>query len=117
MRVRSDLFVSALVRRVFSGGGFAAVTRKGVEEAGAIFVRQRFRDGLETLYGPAPQSMISPEGRDDRFFEIRLERVEPSEVDALLEREARWDPDFWVVEIEVDAIGDLMPMAGEEGRA
>ena len=39
----------------------------------------------------------------------------------LVEREAygpgerRWDPDCWVVELETDDIGDLLPMA-KEGR-
>ncbi len=49
MRLRSDIYVSALLRRVFAKGDFAAVERKGAEEAGAIFIRQHFRDGLETL--------------------------------------------------------------------
>jgi len=111
MRVRSDLFVSALVRRVFSLGGFAAVAKKGVEEAGAIFVRQRFRDGSETLFGPAPQALVIDEGRDARMFEVRLERGEAIAVDTLLERERRFDPDFWVLEVELEDIGTLLPMA------
>ncbi|GLR24874.1 MULTISPECIES: DUF1491 family protein [Alphaproteobacteria] len=114
MRVRSDLFVAVLIRRVFSAGGFAAVEHKGVEEAGAIFVRQRFRDGAETLYGPAPQALMAEEDRDDRMFEIRLERAEAAAVDALIERERKWDADLWVVEIEIDAIGDLLSLANED---
>ncbi len=115
MRLRSDIFVSALLRRVFAAGGFAAVVSKGVEEAGAIFVRQRFRDGLETLYGPAPQALLGEEDRDSRLFEARLEKAEPEAVDEMLARERRWDPDCWVVELETDDIGDLLPMA-KEGR-
>lgn len=112
MRVRSDLFVSALVRRVFSAGGFAAVSKKGIEEAGAIYVRQRFRDGSETLFGPAPQALVIDEDRDSRLFEIRLARGEPEAIDTLLDRERRFDTDFWVVEVELDEIGELLPMAG-----
>ncbi len=111
MRVRSDLFVAALVRRVFSAGGFAAIEKTGVAEAGAIFVRQRFRDGSETLYGPAPQALMAEEDRDSRLFEIRLARGEAPAIDALLERERRFDSDFWVLEIELDEIGDLLPLA------
>ncbi len=111
MRVRSDLFVAALVRRVFSAGGFAAVEKNGVAEAGAIFVRQRFRDGSETLYGPAPQALMAEEDRDSRLFEIRLARGEGQAIDALLERERRFDSDFWVLEVELDEIGDLLPLA------
>ena len=82
-----------------------------VAEAGAIFVRQRFRDGSETLYGPAPQALMAEDDRDSRLFEIRLARGEAPAIDALLERERRFDSDFWVLEIELDEIGDLLPLA------
>lgn len=92
-------------------GGFAAVARKGVDQAGAIFVRQRFRDGSETLFGPAPQALVIDEDRDSRMFEVRLERGEAAAVDTLLERERRFDSDFWVLEVELEDIGALLPMA------
>ena len=110
MRVVTDLFVSALVRRVFSAGGFAAVERRGASEAGAIFIRQRFRDGLETLYGPAPQSVFD-EGDDDRRFEIRAERCEAADCEAIIARETRFDPDLWLVELEADDIAGLITVA------
>jgi hypothetical protein len=69
MRLRTDIFVSALLRRVFAKGDFAAVEKKGAEQAGAIFIRQHFRDGLETLYGPAPQSFFDEEQTGERLFE------------------------------------------------
>ena len=106
MRVVTDLFVSALLRRVFSSGGFAAVERRGAAEAGAIFIRQRFRDGLETLFGPAPQSVFG-EGDDDRRFEIRAERSDAARCDEIIAREARFDPDLWVVELEADDVAGL----------
>lgn len=74
MRLRADIFVSALLRRVFASGDFAAVEKKGAEEAGAIFIRQHFRDGLETLYAPAPQTAFDEGQAGDRLFEIRLSR-------------------------------------------
>lgn len=110
MRLRSDIYVSALIRRVFSAGGFAAVERKGMDQAGAIFVRRRSRDGLEALYGPAPQSLVDDAAATDRLFEIRLDRVEAAEVDALIARELKWDSDLWVLEIEMDQLGDLLPL-------
>lgn len=110
MRLVTEFFVSALVRRVFASGGFAAVERRGATEAGAIFIRQRFRDGLETLYGPAPQSVFE-DGDQDRRFEIRAERCEAAQSDAIIEREARFDPDLWIVELEVDDIAGLVTVA------
>lgn len=112
MRLRSDIFVSALIRRVFAAGGFAAVEHKGMDQAGAIFVRRRTRLGLETLYGPAPQSLVADEdAASDRLFEVRLEDVEGAEVDALIARELKWDSDLWLVEIEADRLDDLLPLA------
>lgn len=115
MRVTTELFASALIRRVFSAGGFAAVERRGAREAGAIFIRQRFRDGLETLYGPAPQSFFG-EGDDDRRFETRAERCEAAECDGIIAREARFDPDLWVLELEADDVADLFLVESSEPR-
>jgi hypothetical protein len=113
MRLRSDIFVSLLVRRVFAVGGFAAVERKGAESAGAIFVRQRFRDGLETLYGPAPQSFFDEKESGERLFEIRLERGRHEDAAAVLDREIKFDGDLWVVELESDDVADIIPLANE----
>ncbi len=112
MRLKSEIVVSALLRRVFARGDFAAVERKGAPDAGAIFIRQRLRDGSETLYGPAPQSFADEEeGQDDtgsdRRFEKRLEHASPQDVDALLDKERRFDSDLWVVEIETDSVETL----------
>ena len=114
MRLRSDIYVSALTRRVFSAGGFAAVERKGADQAGAIFIRQRFRDGTETLYGPAPQNFFE-ESADalERRFEKRLDRAEPDALAEHLAREMRFDRDLWVLELETDEIGDLFPVVDQ----
>ena len=116
MRLRSDIFVSALMRRVFARGDFAAVEVKGAEEAGAVFVRQVFRDGTESLYGPAPQSVFEAEESGLRRFEARLERVEAAAVADALARERRFDGDLWVVSVEADALGDLIEFAGAEPK-
>ncbi len=111
MRLRADIFVSALLRRVFASGDFAAVEKKGAEEAGAVFIRQHFRDGLETLYAPAPQTAFGEGEVGSRLFEIRLLRSEPEAVRAMLERERRFDPDLWIVELEAEELGDMIPLA------
>ena len=110
MRVTSEFFISALIRRVFSSGGFAAVERRGATEAGAVFLRQRFRDGLETLYGPAPQSVFEERG-EHRLFEVRAERAEPDILAEIIAREARFDPDLWLVELEADDVAALIDLA------
>jgi hypothetical protein len=117
MRLKSEIFVSALLRRVFSSGGFAAIESRGADAAGAIFVRQRFRDGFESLYGPAPQSFSSDdEDRAERRFETRLSHVEASQIDALLVRERKFDSDLWIVELETDSIADLFTLVDASSR-
>jgi hypothetical protein len=111
MRLRSDIFVSALIRRVFGRGDFAAIERKGAEAAGAVFIRQKFRDGLETLYAPAPQSVFDEEETGGRLFETRLDRQPQESIREMLDREIRFDSDLWVVELETDDIADIVPMA------
>jgi hypothetical protein len=110
MRVTTEFYVSALVRRVFASGGFAAVERHGAREAGAVFIRQRFRDGRESLYGPAPQSSFG-EDDDDRRFEPRVTRGDAADCEAVLTRETRFDPDLWLVELETDDVSGLFPVA------
>ena len=114
MRVTSAFFVSALLRRVFAAGGFAAVEKKGAEEAGAIFIRMVKRDGRVTLFAPADQVSASEASEPllgGRLFQIRLADVENVETAALLERERRFDPDLWIVELEIEDIGDLLSVA------
>ncbi len=113
MRVTSDFFVSALVRKTFTGNGFAAVAKRGSAEAGAIFIVVDRLDGTFDFYGPAPQAMFTdqPHGR---LFERILERTDRTGIDGRLVREARMDPDYWVVEIEArDGSVDL-PLADDE---
>lgn len=112
-RVTSDFYVSSLVRRIFSDGGFAAVSKRGAMEAGAVFVSVDRLDGSFDLYGPAPQAMFSelPQGR---LFEQIFSCVEKDKLEARLKSEGRMDPDYWLVEIEArDGRVDL-PLADEE---
>lgn len=100
MRVTSELWVSALTRRVFSSGGFAAVVRRGASEAGAIFVVTRSRLGTATLLGPAPQSAYDVADPDERLFVPLLSDAETSDADQRIAKEMRFDSDIWVIEIE-----------------
>lgn len=109
MRVTSDLWVSALLRRIFSSGGFGAVLRRGGDSAGAIFLIVRDRMGEAVLYGPAPQTGYDDARPDDRLFTELFRTVDASKVTERLEREQKFDSDLWVVEIEPSGsdTGDL----------
>jgi hypothetical protein len=100
VRLTSEFWVSQLVRRA-GKDGFAAILRKGAAEAGSIFIRVRHRSGLSDLYGPSPQTSYETERPQDRLFALLLPAASDGEIDAKLEREARFDSDLWIVELEL----------------
>lgn len=111
MRITSDLWVSAVVRRVFAAGGFAAVLTRGSTEAGAIFVVTRNRFGDATLYGPAPQASYDSGKPQDRRFQLLMQEGMEA-IEARLAKEERFDPDLWVVELETGDkdVGEFIPI-------
>lgn len=101
MRLRSDIFVAALIRRAELEGAVAMLRRRGAAEAGAVFIKLDRLDGRAAVYGPAPQSEAMPEGVDRLFSKVHKDDwVEPAEAEARLKREIMFDPDLWFVEIE-----------------
>lgn len=101
MRLKSAIFVSALIRLAQVKGAYAFVVRRGSEEAGAIFVKVSRLDGTAALYGPAPQSAFDEASPSDRKFTVVVEPGRPeADADARLAKELKFDPDLFVVEIE-----------------
>jgi len=103
MRLKSGIWVAAYLRRCTVEGVFAAVRRRGAEEAGAIFIKVNRLDGTASLYGPAPQSAFDEAQPSDRFFNVVLGGATPvrdTDVEARLTREIRYDPDVWIIEVE-----------------
>ena len=85
---------------------------RGADQAGAVFIVTRSRDGQLTLYGPAPQASYDDALPGERAFMIVLEDADQDALDVRLAREGRFDPDYWVVEIEAGAapVGELIPL-------
>jgi hypothetical protein len=102
MRLKSAIWVAAYLRRCNVDGVFAAVRKRGAEEAGAIFIKVNRLDGSADLYGPAPQSEFAQANPTDRAFNRCLggEALPEAKVEDRITRELRFDPDAWVLEIE-----------------
>jgi hypothetical protein len=103
MRLRSDIWVSAYLRRCGVEGIAAVLRRRGAAEAGAIIVKIDRLDGSCALYGPAPQSEVA----DSMRLFARLHSVEWIDIPSAerrLEREIGFDSDLWLVEVE-DRLG------------
>jgi hypothetical protein len=102
---RTDLWVAAFVRRHNDIGHICVVTRHGDPVAGQIFVTVDHLNGTESLYVPAPMTARGDD-TESRLFALRLDQVEPLKVRERVLREQEFDPDLWVVSVEVRG-GDL----------
>jgi hypothetical protein len=102
MRLKSAIWVAAYIRRCYGEGAFAAVRRRGAEEAGAIFIKLNRLDGTADLFGPAPQSAFDEAHPTDRAFSRSLgdAPVPEAKVEERIGREVRFDPDAWIIEVE-----------------
>ena len=95
--LKTDFWVSALLRRANGEGVFAGVTRKGDPDAGAVLVKVSTLDGRARLYGPAR------DGAGERIWlDLSAGSLGDEEraVDAYALKRADGDPDVWVIEIE-----------------
>ena len=95
--LKTDFWVSALLRRANGEGVFAGVTRKGDPDAGAVLVKVSTLDGRARLYAPARA------GEGDRIWlDLSAGSLGDEEraVDAYASKRADGDPDVWVIEIE-----------------
>ena len=102
MRLKSAIWVAAYVRRCNVEGVFAALRRRGAEDAGAIFIKVNRLDGTADLYGPAPQTAFAEQHPADRAFSAALKTMPApeAEAEACLRRQISFDPDLWIVETE-----------------
>lgn len=100
MRLKSDIWVKAYLRRCQGEGVDAVLARRGDADAGAIYVKVARLDGSAVLYGPAPAGFDAEAA--DRLFAPMLSAAQTSEsdCDAYLERQISFDPDAWVVVVE-----------------
>ncbi len=100
MRLRSDFWISAHIRRCAVEGVVAVQRRRGAAEAGAIIIKLDRLDGMSALYGLAPQSETSRD-MDRRFLRLhRDEWIESPDAEIRLKREIGFDSDLWILEIE-----------------
>ena len=99
-RLKTDIAVSALIRRAQSAGAFAAIVRRGDGDAGAyLAVTRQYENNADiyTLYRP----IRNMEGARVWWPKGPLSQ---DELDIYINRRIDEDPDIWVVEID-DAQG------------
>ena len=94
-RLKSEFRAAAHLRRAQAAGAFAVIARRGDPDAGAIAVK---------IYLGARRARLFVEARDDEGnagWRAPLDGVvDEAEVDRYLDKERRFDPDLWIIEIE-----------------
>jgi hypothetical protein len=100
MRLKSELWVKAYMRRCAHEGASAVLMRRGDSDAGAIYIKASRLDGTAALFGPAPAGLDAM--REDRQWVrcLDTEFAPEASADAYLERQADFDPDIWIVAVE-----------------
>lgn len=110
-RLRTEIWVAAHLRRCEGEGAYALIARKGDPDAGAVAVKIYLGRGLARLLVQSrdldgalvwrnPLAGDPGEDRIERAEGGPADAIEEARVDTFLEREAKIDPDLWVIEIE-----------------
>jgi hypothetical protein len=94
-RLKAGIFVRAVIRRAEVAGAAAFVVRKGSEEAGAILLKISKLDGTcmvlsQARRGEGELVWVKPIG----------DAVDDEAASKYFEKQMRFDPDLWIVEIE-----------------
>jgi hypothetical protein len=100
LRLKSEMWVKAYLRRCAVAGVDAVLLRRGDSDAGAIYIKVSRLDGTAALFGPAPSGM--DEVREERRWQTCLDRapVTEADADAFLERQVEFDPDVWIIAVD-----------------
>jgi hypothetical protein len=100
MRIRSEIWVRAYMRRCQVAGVSVVVARRGDQQAGAVYLCINRLNGLVSLYGPAPAGIAetSIERRWTNCF--KQAEVSEGEAQSYLARQANIDPDIWIIEVD-----------------
>jgi hypothetical protein len=118
MRIKSEIWVRAYLRRCQAQGVPVVIVRRGDEAAGAIFICIDRLDGTVFLYGPAPAGLTGTESERRWVSCFGAHAVSLVEVQEYLARQKDFDPDLWIIEVEDKAgrhfLGDAAVETGEE---
>lgn len=92
-RLKADIWVKALIRRAQAAGAAAMVVRRGDDTSGTVLVKVNPLNGEAEVYSPAREG-------DGSLVWLSKGRQPEADADAYIEKQRRFDPDIWVIEIE-----------------
>lgn len=95
-RLTTSVFVSGLIRLAEGSGGTGAVLTRGDATAGAVLILLVERGRQKSLL----ERLLQPDG-DYRWDQPLAAADNAEEVDRFLARRRKFDPDCWVVELDI----------------
>ena len=108
-RLSSEFFVSALLKKANQQGGFGAVIRKGDRISGSILIiciekgeNPRLLEKMPSLDGPSTWQKIWPQDIDKQ-----------QNLDEYLARRNKFDPDIWLIELDIPDAERLIAEMGQ----
>jgi hypothetical protein len=94
-KLKAAIQIKAIIRRAEVAGAQAFLVRRGSEEAGALFLKLSRLDGTCTVLNQARR------GDGELIWTKPLgDRVAQAAASAYLDKQVRFDPDLWILEIE-----------------
>lgn len=119
-RLKTEIWVKALIRRAMSEGAFAVVANHGDDTSGSVLVKVATLDGQAIVLS----SIRRGDGEGMWMRATGADPVPEGEADAYIAKTLGFDPDLWVIEIEdregrhflLDPVEGPGPGLGEEGN-
>jgi hypothetical protein len=113
-RLATSVLVGGLVRKAEAEGGFAAVLAKGDPTAGSLIVILVERGGAPTIL----ERVLQPD-ETYKWRSAGLQTVgntgKNEEVPAFVARRRRFDPDLWVLELDIPLAERFAAEMNDEG--
>ena len=90
----ADIWVGALLRRVEQAGSFAYIARRGERNFGSVLIK------VVNMRTREAYVLREAQKGEESVWMQPVETKDEADLDAWIARQAKYDPDIWVVEIE-----------------